>query len=122
MNATERARLEELGYEGVLSEIARGVFGQPDSPLRNKVDDWLRLKAIEREYASSAKRDAREEETLAIAKDALCEAKSARKAAESAASAARAQARWAMWAAIIATIAIVTAMKDQILVLIFAIS
>ena len=68
----------------------------------------------------SAKRDAREEETLAIARDALAIAKDDLSIARDSARSARVSSRWAMWAAIIAVIAAAIATKDQILALIFS--
>lgn len=82
---------------------------------------WLAMRA-------EAKREAREEETLSIAKDANRIASEARAAAEEAnriaskvsdaakenSTAALEQARWAKWAAIIAAIAAIAANKDNI--------
>ena len=101
------AYLEKLGYEAVLLEMAKGEgrMARPGSEGREAVENWLRLKESERALASSTKRDAREERTLAIAEEAN--------------TIARAASRWAMWAAIAAIIAIVIATKDQILALIF---
>ena len=109
MDDNSLAQLEELGYEGVLLELAKGDgrLGRPGSVLRQDIEHWLRLKEAERELATSAKRDGREEETLSIAKEA-------NRIAASAEVAARGSSRWAMWAAIIATMAIAIAMKDQI--------
>ena len=67
------------------------------------VREWLRERDEARESASVSKRDAREEETLAIAREANEIARSA--------------SRWAMWAAIIAVVAVAT--NDRILALIF---
>jgi len=64
------ALLESTGTEKVLLEIARGSHGLPDSQLRSEVEAWLRSKHVAAEASSSAKRDAREEETLAIARKA----------------------------------------------------
>lgn len=100
------AHLEELGYEAVLLEMAKGEgrMARPGSDGREAVENWLRLKESERALASSVKRDAREIETLSIAKEANDIARSA--------------SRWAMWASIIAVIAIVSEIKDQISALI----
>jgi hypothetical protein len=114
MDANDLTLLEQLGYEGVLAEMAKGEgrLGRPGSQLREEVGHWLKLKEAERALASAAKRDAREEATLSIAKEANT-------IASDALAAARSSARWAMWAAIIAAIAIVITAKDQILALIF---
>ena len=89
---------------------------------------WLAEQQVLRDSASADKRDAREEETLRIAKEALSSAKEANRiasedleaarasaaAAEAQASSARQQAVWARWAAIIATIAAIAATSSQI--------
>jgi hypothetical protein len=61
------AQLEELGETEVRIRFAHGAWSE-----RNKryVEVWLKSKDRGREEASSAKRDAREEETLSIAKEA----------------------------------------------------
>lgn len=106
MDSNDLEHLEKLGYEGVLAEMAKGDgrLGRPGSQVREEIEHWLRLKAEERALASSAKRDAREEETLSIAREANRIALAA--------------SRWAMYAAIIAITAIAIATKDQILALI----
>ena len=96
VNPDDLARLEKLGYEGVLAEMAKGEgrLGRPGSPVREEIGHWLKLKEEERSTASAAKRDQREEETLSIARKAS---------------------RWALWANIIAIIAIIVATKDQVI-------
>ena len=59
--------------------------------------EWLRLKDLAREDASAAKRDAREEETLSIARSALSNSRRANKIAITAAA-------FAMAATIIAAV------------------
>lgn len=104
MDSNDLALLERLGREGVLAEMAKGDgrFGRPGSQLREEVELWLRLKESEIALSSSSKRDAREEETLAIAKEANAIARSQSAAAWRAA-------RYSMYAAIIATIAAIIA-------------
>ena len=89
---------------------------------------WLGEQQVLRDAASADKRDAREEETLRIAKEALSSAKEANRiasedleaarasatAAEAQAVSARKQALWARWAAIIATVAAIAAASAQI--------
>ena len=89
---------------------------------------WLAEQQALRETSSADKRDAREEETLRIAKEALSSAKEANRiasedleaarasaaAAEAQALSARQQAVWARWAAIIATVAAIAATSAQI--------
>ena len=116
---------EKMGESevGIRYTSTPGYSSDLDTPF---AQEWLRLKQEERDLASSAKRDAREEETLSIAKSALAIAEEANRiasedlaAAKSSAASAGEQARWAMWATIIATIAAIIAAKDQILALIF---
>lgn len=78
MDANDLALLERLGYEGVLAEMAKGdgSLGRSGSQLREEIEYWLRLKEAEIALTSSSKRDAREEETLAIAKEANAIARS----------------------------------------------
>ena len=82
---------------------------------------WLALQAEERANASSAKRDAREEETLSISKrsaataeEALSTAKSANLIASEQLVAARRNARYAMYAAAVATTAAIVSAKAEI--------
>lgn len=89
---------------------------------------WLAEQQVQRDAASADKRDAREEETLRIAKEAISSAKEANRiasedleaarasaaAAEAQALSARQQALWARWAAIIATVAAIAAASTQI--------
>jgi len=115
-------KLEEMGEAEVRVRLASGTFGTDSRPL---IQEWLDGKDKAQAIFSNAKRDAREEETLSIAKDALAIAKDANRIASEDLSAARLsassafeQARWARWAAIIAAIAALLATKDQILALI----
>ena len=95
MDENSLAHIESLGYEGVLLELAKGEgrLGRPGSVLREDIEHWLRLKEAERNLAASAVRDAREERTLSLAKDANDIAKRAE--------------RWAMYAAITAVIVLI---------------
>ena len=96
------ASLSTLGVDEVRSRLSRGSWA---NRRKSWAQDWLSAQG-------SARVDTREEETLAIAKEAN------RIASEQATAAAR-SARWAMYAAIIAAIAAAIATKDQILALIF---
>ena len=98
--------LESLDDETILSKKSSGVWS---TERKRWASDFL-------EKRSSLKRDAREEETLAIAKEANDLARSsnaiaskAKEFARLASVSASKQARWAMWAAIIATVAIIIA-------------
>ena len=99
------SRLESIGESEVRARLPFGDFGDVLShPYRRVTEDWLSAKASKRAEADSAKRDAREAESLSIAKEANDIARSASK--------------WALYAAIIATVAIAVATKDAIFSLI----
>ena len=97
MSETEQRvidRCEFMGESAVRAGFIAGDFGDaPSHPDWRVAKAWLDAK-------DSNKRDAREIETLSIAKEANAIARSA--------------SRWAMWASIIAVIAIVSEIKDQI--------
>jgi hypothetical protein len=79
-----------------------------------QASSWLEEKRIEREVEASSKRDAREEETLAIAKEANLLASEANSFARLQAVAASRSARYAMYAAAIAATVAIAGYKDQI--------
>jgi hypothetical protein len=110
------AELGVLGEPEVRSRLAHGSW---NGRRKAYVEEWLRLKEAERESIASNLRDAREEETLSIAKEANRLASDANIFARIEASAASRSARYAMYAAIIAAISAVIAIKDEILILIF---
>jgi len=104
--------------DDVRDRMARGLYHGEHLGV---AQEWLRKLDAGRAAASSAKRDAREESTLAIAAEALSIAKDANRiaseelaVAREAASSARRNARWAMYAAITAVVAAIIAAKDQI--------
>lgn len=100
--------LEALGEDKVL--LAYKVeqrWGSPPGQRAVLVELWLKSKEDERALAASAKRDAREEETLSIAKEA-------NRIASEAEFAARKQARYAMYAAIVAATAAIVSAKEDI--------
>lgn len=109
MNPDELASLKAKGPEVVLHEIAKGLHGDPGSRTREETEAWLRSKEVAALSESSSKRDAREEETLAIAKEANRLASEANSIARIEAAAASRSARWAKYAAIIAAIAAIIA-------------
>lgn len=111
--------LEAKGPSKVLEEIGRGGHGQPGSPMRNMVEDWLRSEQSVTDSEASDKRDAREEEILAIAKEANRFASEANAIARLEAATAARSSRYAMYAAIIAATIMLVDNKDQILALIF---
>lgn len=110
-----RQRLEEQDNpEEVRQRLAAGNYSQTHARIAQEYLDSLGRKES---AESAAKRDAREEETLRIAKEALSSAKEANRiasedlaAAQDSAASARVQARYAKWAAIIATVAAIVAM------------
>jgi hypothetical protein len=95
--------LRELDAESdelsVRSRLAAGKFNTWESGV---VEEWLRRKSDDRQAAAEVRAEAREEETLSIAREANRIASEARAAAYE-------QARWAKWAAIIATVAAIIA-------------
>lgn len=108
--------------ESVRDRMARGLYHGEHLGV---AQEWLRKLDAGRAAASSAKRDVREESTLAIAAEALTVAKDANRIASEdlaiareAASSARRNARWAMYAAIAAVVAAIVAAKEQIYALI----
>jgi len=110
------ARLDAVDELTVRESLAAGRYNEQHAKLAH---EWLRRKEEERVSASAAKRDAREEEALSIARDSAASARASAASASDSAASARSQSRWAMWAAVIATIAAVIAIKDQIIALIF---
>jgi len=64
--------LEAKGVEKVMLEMAQGKYGHAfDSILRIETESWIRAKIFSAAEQASKRRDAREEETLAIARSAL---------------------------------------------------
>lgn len=94
----------------VRETLAAGRYNSRRAAL---AEEWLRRKDEARASASAARAEAREDESISIAKRALAIASDARDSAT-------AQARWAMWAAIIAAVAAVIATKDQIVALVMS--
>jgi hypothetical protein len=91
------------------------VLAQQGGEIGAEAVAWLAEQQALRDAAAADKRDAREEETLRIANEALASAKEANRIASSAsaaaerqAKAAERQARWAMYAAAIAIVAAVS--------------
>jgi hypothetical protein len=97
--------LESLGEEQVSSLLSAGKW---TDPKKRWASDWLNRKV-------SLKRDAREEETLSIAKDANRIASEALTVARDEAAAAANSARWAKIAAIIAATAAIISVATTII-------
>lgn len=110
-----RAHFESIGPSGVKREIAEGKHGRaPDSPLWREAELWIESEQIRLSTDAEAKRNAREAETLSIAKEANRIASDALAEARSNSASARTQARWAKWAAIIAATAAAISSKEEI--------
>ena len=122
LDSDKLAHYKAIGPSGVKREIAEGKRGNaPDSPNWREAELWVESELIRLAQEADAKRDAREERTLAITESALEIAKESAASAHRAASAAEAQAtsaerqaKWARWAAIIAAIAAISATSVQI--------
>ena len=120
------SELRQIGVDKIRVIVESGAWKTGSPGRHGEAVEVVRRFDAAQAAASSAKRDAREEETLSIARKALsiaetqaAAAAASADAAREQASAAKSQARWAMWAAIIAVIAAAIATKDQILALIF---
>ena len=111
MNESTRQHYESIGVEGVLDEIARGVFGPGKSVARNEAEAWV----LAKQTKDASIREAR---TLAIAEEALSTAKSANLIASEQLVAARRNARYAMYAAAVAMTAAIVSAKEEIWALI----
>ena len=98
-----RKELDSIGENLAREKLAQGIFNIDQVPF---VESWLKFKDEERTFVASSKRDAREEETLSIAKEANFIASRALETAESEALLAR-RSRWID--RIIPTIAIIIA-------------
>lgn len=100
------AGIQEMLHKPVFEKLGesqvRLQFASQTDDVGREARAWLHELQINRDLEASAKRDAREEETLSIAKEANRIASEARTAAFE-------QVRWAKWAAIIATVAAITA-------------
>lgn len=104
----KRTLIEQLDFANDETEVReRLAFRQYYSEQVPIIQEWLRRKEEARSAASSAKRDAREKETLSIAKEANAIARSE-------AAATQRSARYAMYAATIAAISAIIAAKAEI--------
>ena len=104
-----RKDLNALGERDVRDKLNSGDYGHEGLPVFAFVSAWLKDAEFARVASDAAKRDAREEATLAIANDALSSAKEANSIARESSASMRLQVRWAIWAAIIATVAAIIA-------------
>jgi hypothetical protein len=105
-------------FEKQGEDYVRQTFSEREDEVGRSARPWLEMKRVEREVEASSKRDAREEETLSIAKEANRLASEANSFARLQAAAASRSARYAMYAAAIAATVAIAGYKDQILKLI----
>ena len=118
------AEFERQGEVAVRHAILSGDYAN-SSTRQPAAQAWLAHKEEQRKASEAATRDEREEETLAIARQALETADEANRiakeelsVAQSSAKAVHANARWAMYAAIGAVVAALFSAKEQILALV----
>ena len=78
------ARLEAMGEDSVRNGLLQGIPPADGSEHRLAVEGWLRRKEDERAAASSARKEAREEESLSISRKALANSRLATRIAISA--------------------------------------
>lgn len=109
---TFRERLDAANDErDVRDRIARGLYHTQHLAVAK---EWLREKEESRAREAEARRESREEQALAIAREDVELARVSAEAASTSAHAARSQATWAMWAAAIAVVAAIVASKDML--------
>lgn len=96
------SELKQVGIDGLRVHVEAGTWKSGLPAKHGEAVEAVRRFDASKAEVASAKRDAREEETLSIAKEANRIASEARTAAFE-------QARWAKWAAIIATVAAIIA-------------
>jgi hypothetical protein len=77
VNERTRAHFEAIGIEGVLSEIAEGTFGAGPSLAKSEAEAWVAAERAKRDGSALSRKEAREEETLSIARKALSNAQRA---------------------------------------------
>ena len=65
------SRLEAMGENAVRDGLLQGIPPADGSEHRSAVEGWVRTKEAERASASASRKEAREEETLSIARKAL---------------------------------------------------
>lgn len=70
LNSGQLDKLVALGPSKARDAIARGAFGPSHEPTAMSASAWVAARDKEEADRSAARRDAREEETLAIARSA----------------------------------------------------
>jgi|JI9StandDraft_1071089.scaffolds.fasta_scaffold406635_2 hypothetical protein len=78
------SRLEAMGEDAVLQSLLQGVPPADGSEHRMAVEGWVKMKEAERASAASARKEAREEESLSISRKALANSERATRIAISA--------------------------------------
>jgi len=106
-------------FEKLGLDEARRQFGHRTDEVGKFFGIWSAEEQRKLDEVAASKRDAREEATLSIAKEANRLASEANSIARIEAAAASRSARYAMYAAAIAAIGAITANKDQISTFIF---
>lgn len=111
--------LARKGEAQVRLELATGIYNERRAKI---VSEWLHQRELERAAQVDRRRDERDEEALALTREALRTAQEANRisaenatAARSSARSACVQARWAVWAAVVAVVAAAVAAKDDLL-------
>lgn len=77
-------RLEAMGEDAVRQQVALGLAGTPGSEHNSAVLSWLKNKEDERSAAVVSRKEAREEESLSISRQALANSRLATRIAISA--------------------------------------
>lgn len=78
------SRLEAMGEDAVRNGLLQGIPPADGSEHRSAVEGWVKMKEAERSSAASTRKEAREEETLSIARKALSNSRLATRIAISA--------------------------------------
>ena len=71
------SRLEAMGEDAVRDGLLHGIPPADGSEHRLAVEGWVKIKEAERASAASSRKEAREEESLAISRKALANSRSA---------------------------------------------
>jgi hypothetical protein len=109
-----RIDLEASGLDTIRKDLRNKKYHNLTPQSFSFVSDWVAEKEDELRAADSARRDAREAETLSIAREANRLASEANSIARLEAAAASRSARYAMYASIVAVIGAITANKTDI--------
>jgi len=109
---TFRQRLDAANDERyVRDRLARGLYHSQHAAIAK---EWLREREDGRARDSDVRRESREEQALAVARESMELARTSADAASTSARAARSQATWAKWAAVLAVVAAIVSAKDAL--------